>query len=116
MIDSSQFGRKIKKLRELKDFTKYEMSIQADLQYPYYCNIEAGRQLPSLKGIITIANALDTTIDDLINENEKSPERNILEKNFEKRLNNIKDDNILNEIKCIVELMVLQNVKKEDNL
>ena len=105
-FDKLKFSNKIAKLRKLRGFNKFEMSIQSDLQYQFYCNIEAGRVKPPFKAVITIANALGTTVDELIeNSNDKTPERDIMEKDIVKKLNLINDENILKEINEVIFFM-----------
>lgn len=55
----------LKKLREFKGYSRYDLSIASDIHYQYYCAIESGLKIPNFKAIISLANALDTDISSL---------------------------------------------------
>lgn len=66
-FDYATFCENLKMLREDAGYTKLQMSIQTDIYYQYYCNIENGNRVPNFKNIIAIANALKVSISQLMN-------------------------------------------------
>lgn len=65
-FDQEIFCTNVKYLRELKGYNKYEMSIQANIIYQYYCDLENGKKVPNFKSVIYIANALSVDIGTLL--------------------------------------------------
>ena len=57
VFDYDVFCENLKLLRETAGYSKFQMSIQANVHYQYYCNIENGNRIPSFKIVIAIANA-----------------------------------------------------------
>lgn len=68
IFDYEVFRKRIKYLRELRGYSKYQFSIQANIHYQYYCNIENGKKIPNFKAVIAIANALNTDLSTLISD------------------------------------------------
>ncbi|GFI61501.1 hypothetical protein IMSAG049_00660 [Clostridiales bacterium] len=66
-FDYDIFCKNLKTLRELAGYSKFQMSIRANIHYQYYCNIENGNRIPSFKIVIAIANALNVSIFQLLN-------------------------------------------------
>lgn len=75
-IDYISIGLRIRKLRKQKFWTQEKLSEKAEITPDYLCRIELGKKHPSLKTILLIANALDTTVDDLLIDVQK---KNILD-------------------------------------
>lgn len=65
-IDYFAIGLRIRKLRKQKFWTQEKLAEKADIAPDYLCRIELGKKHPSLKTILLIANALDTTVDNLL--------------------------------------------------
>ena len=84
------FCSNLTRLREAKGYNKYEMSIQSNIHYSYYLDIENGKQIPNFKGLISIANALDTDIAHLLNEQEE-PDTETLKREILSKLSKVKD-------------------------
>lgn len=91
MFDYKLFCKKLTALRKAKGYNKYQMSIQANIQYEYYCRIEKGKAIPNFKSVIYIANALHVNLSELLSNTEDYNE----------------DINMLN---------ITSNIKKIDNL
>lgn len=91
MFDYELFCKKLTYLRQAKEYNKYQMSIQANIYYQYYCNIESGRAIPNFKAVISIANALHVNLSELLSE----------------RINDDVD---------IIKLNIISNIKEIDNL
>lgn len=70
-IDYIAIGLRIRKLRKQKFWTQEKLSEKAEIAPDYLCRIESGKKHPSLKTILLIANALDTTVDDLLGDMQK---------------------------------------------
>lgn len=80
-IDYNAIGLRIRKLRCQKLWTQEKLAEKADIAPDYLCRIELGKKRPSLRSILLIAEALDTTVDDLLIDVQK---KNIcLDKNQE---------------------------------
>jgi len=101
MFDYEIFCKNIKELRELKSMNKYEMSIQADIQYQYYCDIENGKSIPNFRAVISIANALNTNITKLISNNY-SNSNDYIKSDIISMLQTISDKNILQKYLNII--------------
>ncbi len=71
-IDYIAIGLRIRKLRKQKLWTQEKLSEKAEIAPDYLCRIESGKKHPSLKTILLIANALDTTADDLLIDVQKT--------------------------------------------
>ena len=67
VFDYDVFCKNLKLLREAAGYSKFQMSIQANVHYQYYCNIENGHRIPSFKIVISIANALKISVFQLLN-------------------------------------------------
>ena len=70
-IDYIAIGLRIRKLRKQKFWTQEKLSEKAEISPDYLCRIETGKKHPSLKALLLIANALDTTVDDLLGDMQK---------------------------------------------
>lgn len=70
-IDYISIGRRIRKLRKQKFWTQEKLAEKAEIAPDYLCRIELGRKRPSLKTILLIADALNTTADDLLFDVQK---------------------------------------------
>lgn len=70
-IDYIAIGMRIRKLRKQKFWTQEKLSEKAEIAPDYLCRIETGKKHPSLKALLLIANALDTTVDDLLGDMQK---------------------------------------------
>ena len=84
-----QMGKRIKKKREFLGFQVKELSIKIGVTSSLISQIERGKAFPSIVTLKKIAEALHTTVGDLIGENEnlvqhpllKSNERRFVKKN-----------------------------------
>ena len=70
-IDYNAIGLRIRKLRRQKLWTQEKLSEIAEIAPDYLCRIESGKKHPSLKTILKLAHALDTTTDDLLIDVQK---------------------------------------------
>ena len=70
-IDYNAIGLRIRKLRCQKLWTQEKLAEKADIAPDYLCRIELGKKRPSLRSILLIAEALDTTVDDLLIDVQK---------------------------------------------
>lgn len=71
IIDYQAIGLRIRKLRKQKLWTQEKLAELAEITPDYLCRIELGRKHPSLKTILLVANALDTTADELLIDVQK---------------------------------------------
>ena len=68
-IDYSAIGKRVKKARAKKNISQEKLAELVDLTVPYISNIENGNTKLGLQAILSIANALDVTADDLLCDN-----------------------------------------------
>lgn len=59
-------GNRIREARENKNLTQEKLAEKVNLSQNAISNIESGRACPSLKSIVAITSALDTSIDNLL--------------------------------------------------
>lgn len=62
-------GKRVKQFREKKSYTQQKLADATNLSDTHISNIETAKTKVSLPALINIANALDTTVDDLIYTN-----------------------------------------------
>ncbi len=100
-FDYPAFCKNLAELRKRKGYNKYEMSIQADIHYSYYLAIENGKMVPNFKGLISIANALNTDISHLLG---KKPlhKKDIVKKEILSKLLKADNDALLNSLYSIL--------------
>jgi transcriptional regulator with XRE-family HTH domain len=60
------FGQEVKKIRAERGFSQEELSFQADIHTSYVSQLERGKKSPSLRTILQIARALDTSATELM--------------------------------------------------
>lgn len=80
-IDYSAIGLRIRTLRMQKFWTQENLAERAELAPDYLCRIELGKKHPSLKSLLLIADALNTTVDNLLIDVQK--ENTFIEKEAE---------------------------------
>ena len=71
-IDYNAIGLRIRKLRMQKYWTQEKLAERAEIAPDYLCRIELEKKHPSLKSILLIAEALETTADDLLIDVQKT--------------------------------------------
>ena len=64
-----KMGQIIRRLRKERDLTQEELAEKVSLSIPHMSHIERGRTKVSLPSLILIANALNTTVDNLLYDN-----------------------------------------------
>lgn len=60
-----KLGEKIRQLRKLRGFTQEQLGEKSGLSYKFIGEVERGTVNPSLDSLISIATALDVSINDL---------------------------------------------------
>lgn len=60
------FGQEVKKIRAERGLSQEELSFQADIHTSYVSQLERGKKSPSLRTILQIARALDTSATELM--------------------------------------------------
>jgi len=68
-IDFVKIGKRIKEARKRKGYTQEALANAANLSLPHIGHIETGKTKLSLSALVTIANVLDTTPDNLLYDN-----------------------------------------------
>lgn len=69
-INYKRIGKRIQQLRKMKDLTQADLAEYAGVSVSYISHIENGGKKASLESVIHIANALETTVDQLLNGNQ----------------------------------------------
>mgnify|MGYP000896753816 CR=1 FL=1 len=93
-FDQKIFCENLVRMRKEKGYSKYEMSIQADIHYTYYLDIENGKFIPNFRRLISIANALNTDIAHLLGQKKYSKTDSLKNEIFSKLIK-INDENFL---------------------
>lgn len=62
---NEKLGKRIREIRKVKKMSQEELAYQAEIDYSYLNEIEAGKRNPSVKRIAAIAKALRVSIKDL---------------------------------------------------
>ena len=70
-IDYESIGRRIKYYRTQQGLSQEALAEQSGTIHKHISNIETGVRTPSLELLISIANALDVSADDLLTDNLK---------------------------------------------
>ncbi len=68
-IDYITVGNKIRSLRARQGLTQLQLSEMIDVSPPYISNIENGIKNASIETLVKIANALQVSIDELLDDN-----------------------------------------------
>ena len=110
MFNYDSFRKNLKTLREIAGYNKFQMSIQTNLHYQYYCNIENGNRIPSFKNVIAIANALKISVTQLLNY-ELFKDDLLLEQSIITKLRSISDD--IELLKKLYEILIVIKVHGE---
>ena len=72
VFDSNSTGMRIKNYRNLKHLSQEKLAELTDVSQEHISKIESGQKVPSLELLISIANALDVSSDDLLSDNLKA--------------------------------------------
>ncbi len=86
-----QMGKRIKRIRESLGFQMKELSVKIGVTSSLISQIEKGKAFPSIVTLKKIAEALQTTVGELIGENENQIKHPLLrssERRFAKKNNN----------------------------
>ncbi len=68
-IDYKMIGKRIKEIRASKGWTQARLAEESGVEPSYISHIERGATKLSLPTLVSVANALDTTIDELLYTN-----------------------------------------------
>ena len=73
MIDEDKlkkaFGKRVKDIRKSKKLTQEQLAEKIWIDTQHLCKMENGAHFPSLKNLVRLANALDTSPSELLNIN-----------------------------------------------
>lgn len=67
-MDAKKIGRRIKAAREAKKMTQEQLAELVDLSPMHMSVLERGHKPPKLETLVTIANALDVSADNLLQD------------------------------------------------
>jgi len=65
------FGQVLKESRAAKGISQLDLGFESDLDHTYISLLERGKRQPSLRTILCLANALDTTGPELVRRTVK---------------------------------------------
>lgn len=68
MMDAKKIGRRIKAAREAKKLTQEQLAELVNLSPMHMSVLERGHKPPKLETLVTIANALDVSADNLLQD------------------------------------------------
>ena len=83
-IDSESIGKRVRFFRNEKHLSQEDLAEATNVTQEYIARIEAGVKVPSLDMVLQIANALETTANDLLSDN-----LNVLISDTDKQLHDI---------------------------
>ena len=84
-------GRRIRSLREMKDWTQQELGERADVNYKFLGAIERGQQNPSFDILVKVASALDVELPTLFQFEHEIADRKEIEKRLDEILRSLPD-------------------------
>ncbi|MBD5084811.1 MAG: helix-turn-helix transcriptional regulator [Clostridiales bacterium] len=99
MIDYRSLGRRVRYNRDRLGFTQEKLAEKINVSIPHISRIENGTSQPSLQVLIDLCNALDITIDELLQDSLSAARRK-----KECRLEEILSDCSLDELDMISNL------------
>lgn len=69
------FGARLKQLRKQRHWTQKELAARVDIRFQLLNKYESGQHIPPAETLISLADALDTTVDHLLTGNpvDESP-------------------------------------------
>lgn len=72
MVNHALIGRRIGEIRKLRKISQAKLAELADLSVSYISFIENAKRKASLESLISIAEVLNTTLDELLNGNQRN--------------------------------------------
>lgn len=99
-LNYAAIGYRIRNARKKKGMTQEQLATHTDLTVPYISNIENNHTKLSLVTIASIANALETTVDNLMYDN-----LGVLHNSYDADLKEIVDDCSEAERKVILDMV-----------
>ena len=100
-----RFGRRVKNLRGIKEWTQEELAEKMDISLNYLSSIERGQENPTFDMLIKLSEALGVEMRELFDiEHEVTPER------LRKMLNKLAGE--VNEDKLKIAVRILEVVAK----
>ncbi len=99
-IDYNSLGSRIQEARKNQGLTQEQLAERADLSTTHISNIENAKKIPSLKAIVSIANALSITVDALLCDN-LNQSRDF----YKSEAQSILDSCTINEVRILTETM-----------
>lgn len=112
MIDYLSIGKRIRANRHSSGITQEMLAEKISVSPPYISRIETGSASPSLQTLVDICNALDVTLDDLMQDNLPAAKKRI-----SGRLNMLVADCTAAEMNMVVNVVTvllqeMRNVQK----
>lgn len=65
-MDYSRIGQTVAKIRNERQLTQEQLALKAHISVAFVCQVEKGQKKPRLETLVSIAEALDTTVDTLL--------------------------------------------------
>lgn len=110
MINYRFIGKQIQKYRKRAGMTQEVLAEKAGISVPHVSRIETGTTKPSLQTLVDICNALDTTIDNLMQDSVPAVKHNI-----EGRMGELLEDCSLQELELLTEVaeVILKRAREQ---
>lgn len=89
-----QLGRRIRRLRSAKGWTQQTLGDLAEVNYKFIGEIERGRQNPSLKILVKIADALEVDLSTLFEFKHELMSRKEIESELRHIINNVTEEDL----------------------
>lgn len=106
-----QLGQRIRELREEKDYSLRELAKKIGISAAFLSDIELGRRYPSEKVLVTIAQLLDATLEDLRQYDTRTPVEELKRLAFSDPLYGVAFRRVIDENISAQDLIDLANKK-----
>jgi transcriptional regulator with XRE-family HTH domain len=87
-------GRRIRSLRNMKDWTQQKLGEEADINYKFLGEIERGLQNPSFNVLVKIASALGVDLPELFRFEQEIIDRKEIERRIKQAIKTLPDDKL----------------------
>ncbi len=100
----TKFGKKIREIRRLRDFTQAELAEMCNLSNNFIALLERGRNAPSIGTLEKLADALNVSISELFEFERETGKIDEREKAIQKltRVRNTKDFKLIGDIADLI--------------
>lgn len=111
-LDYNAIGIRVREKRIKKKMSQFELANEIGVSSPHISNIERGKTKVSLPTLINIANALDTTLDELVCDNV-SEARGVLIKEIADEIENCNAEEVKIVTDVVKALMISLRMRRD---